>query len=227
MPNHSRLAVLGVAVLAGLAQAAPAQDRNKQTASNKKLYCWNQNGQRICSDTLPPEAVNQARDEFNARSGLRSAEVERALDADERAAAAVSEAQQRADEAAEQTRKRTDQAMLMSYQSEDDLRRVFGERTAIIDNNVRTARYNVTSLRDGLVTLLRSAGERELAGQKVGDKLAGDIRQRHAELLAQQRLQAGFERQRQELDGEIGEILQRYRALKGVPADAVEPPAGG
>ena len=32
------------------------------------------------SDTLPPEAVNAARDEFNARSGLRSAEVERALD---------------------------------------------------------------------------------------------------------------------------------------------------
>ncbi|MFT4247738.1 MAG: hypothetical protein QM581_06830 [Pseudomonas sp.] len=226
MPNHFRLAALGIAAATSLAQAAPTQDRSKQAAS-KKLYCWDQNGQRICSDTLPPEAVDQARDEFNANSGLRSAEIERALNAEERAAAAASEAQHRADEAAEQTRKRTDQAMLMRYQSEDDLRRVFSERTGIIDNNVRTARYNVASLREGLVMLLRNAGERELAGQKVSAKLAGDIRQRHAELLAQQRLQASFERQRQELDGEIGEILQRYRALKGAPTDAVAPPAGG
>lgn len=221
MPNHSRLAVLGIAVLAGLAQAAPAQDRTP-----KKLYCWNQNGQRICSDTLPPEAVNQARDEFNAKSGLRSAEIERALDAEERAAAAANQAQRRADEAAEQTRRRTDQAMLMSYQTEDDLRRVFSERTNIIDNNVHTARYNVASLREGLVTLLRSAGERELAGQKVNDKLAGNIRQRHAELVWQQRLQASFEQQRRDLEGEIDHILQRYRALKDVKPGAADLPAG-
>lgn len=222
--NPSRLVPLGVALLAGLAAGASAQD--KSAAGNKKLYCWNQNGQRICSDTLPPEAVNQARDEFNARSGLRSAEVERALNAEERAAALADAAQRRADEAAEQTRKRTDQAMLMSYQSEDDLRRVFGERSTIVDNNVRTARYNVASLREGLVTLLRSAGERELAGQKVNDKLAGDIRQRHAELVRQQQLQAGFEQQRRELESEIEQALQRYRALKG-PSAAAPPPVGG
>ena len=46
----------------------------------------------------------------------------------------------------------------MSYQSEDDLRRVFNERTSIVDNSIRTARYNVTSLREGLdetLTVLR------------------------------------------------------------------------
>ncbi|HBK46726.1 MAG TPA: hypothetical protein DDZ67_09900 [Xanthomonadaceae bacterium] len=197
--------------------------KSGQAASKKTLYCWDHNGQRICSDTLPPEAVNQARDEFNARSGLRSAEVERALNADERAAAAATEAQRKADEAAEQTRKRTDQAMLLSFQSEDELRRVFNERIGIIDNNIHTARYNVTSLREGLVSQLRSAGDRELGGQKVADKLAGEIQQRHRELLWQQRLQASFERQRAELDGEIEDILQRYRAMKGTPA---APPAG-
>jgi hypothetical protein len=226
MTNRFRMATLGVIMLASMAHAAaPAQ--NSQAGSNKKLYCWNQNGQRICSDTLPPEAVNQARDEFNAKSGLRSAEIERALSADERAAAAAVEAQHRADEAAQQTRKRTDQAMLMSYQTEDDLRRVFSERTNIIDNNVRTARYNVTSLREGLVTLLRSAGERELAGQKINDKLAGNIRQRHTELVGQQRLQASFEQQRRDLDGEIDNTLQRYRALKAAnPGPAAALPTG-
>ncbi|MEE7548589.1 hypothetical protein HF319_17530, partial [Xanthomonas sp. Kuri4-1] len=143
---------------------------------------------------------------------------------EERAAAAAQAAQQQADAAAEQTRKRTDQAMLLSYQDEGELRRVFNERVAIIDNNIQTARYNVKSLREGLVSLLRMAGDRELAGQKVADKLAGDIQQRHRELQAQQRLQSSFEQQRAALDGEIDDTLQRYRTLKGPAAQAT--PAG-
>lgn len=141
------------------------------------------------------------------------------MSSDERAAAAASEQQRQADLAAEQMRQRTDQAMLMSYQNEDDLRRVFNERIAIVDNNIHTARFNVTSLREGLASMLRTAGDRELAGQAVADKLAGDIQQRHRELMAQLRLQTSFEQQRVALDGEIADILLRYRAMK-------EPPAG-
>ncbi|KHM93109.1 hypothetical protein OR60_13710 [Xanthomonas vesicatoria] len=211
------LAALAVAVV-----AAPGVAQDKPAA--KKLYCWNQNGARVCSDTLPPEAVNQARDEFNAKSGLRSAEVQRAMSGDERAAAAASEQQRQADLAAEQMRQRTDQAMLMSYQSEDDLRRVFNERIAIVDNNIHTARFNVTSLREGLASMLRTAGDRELAGQAVADKLADDIQQRHRELMAQLRLQTSFEQQRTALDGEIADILQRYRAMKETPG--ASSPAG-
>lgn len=217
MPNtrNAMLAIAALAVLSLQAEAAqPAKKKSNTPATPKKLYCWDQNGQRTCSDTLPSEAVNQARDEINANSGMRSAEIDRALNADERAVAAAAAAQQQADLAAEQTRKRTDQALLTTFQSEDDLRRVFAERTALIDNNVQTARYNVSSLREGLITLLRDAGNRELAGQKVPDKLAGDIQKRHNELIWQQRLQASFERQRVELDGEIEQILQRYRAMR-------------
>lgn len=220
MPKQTRLAMLGVAALATLALPAQAQSSDPQAAAKKKLYCWDQNGQRICSDTLPAEAVNEARDEFNARSGTRSGGIGRALTAEERAAAAAEEAQRQADQAAEQTRKRTDQAMLLSFQSEDELRRVFNERTNIVDNNVQTARYNVASLREGLVSLLRAAADRDLAGQKVPDKIAADIQQRHRELLWQQRLQTSFEQQRADLEGEIEQILQRYRALKGMPAPA-------
>lgn len=220
MPIHTRLALL--AAVAAAVVAAPGVAQDKPAA--KKLYCWNQNGARVCSDTLPPEAVNQARDEFNVKSGMRSAEVQRVMSSDERAAAAASEQQRQADLAAEQMRKRTDQAMLMSYQSEDDLRRVFNERIAIVDNNIHTARFNVTSLREGLASMLRAAGDRELAGQAVADKLAGDIQQRHRELMAQLRLQGSFEQQRTALDGEITDILQRYRAMKGAQDTAT--PAG-
>lgn len=224
-PNPSIAGAGMLLVLAAL--AAPALAQNKPADAGKKLYCWdNARGERICSDTLPPEAVNSARQEFNARSGLRSAEVQRALTVEERADAELAAAQAQVDAAAVETRRRTEQAMLSTYGSEDALRRVFNERAAIVDNNIKTAIYNVGSLREALATQLSTAGDRELAGQKVTDKQAGDIRQRHTELLAQLRLQAAFEQQRKALDVEIAETLARYRELKGIaaPADAAGAP---
>lgn len=226
MPISSKIGVCaGLLMLAAL--ALPASAQTKPEAAAKKLYCWNNDrGERICSDTLPPEAVNSAREEFNARSGLRSAEVDRALTAEERADAALAQAQAQVDAAALETRKRTEQAMLATYGSEDALRRVFNERTAIVDNNIKTANYNVTSLREALAAQLLSAGNKELAGQKVSDKQAEEIRLRHNELLAQLRLQTAFEHQRQTLEVEIAETLSRYRELKGiVPAQSAAVPA--
>ena len=47
--------------------------------AQKKVYCWNEGGQRVCSDALPPGKENLARDEISARSGLRTGQVQRAL----------------------------------------------------------------------------------------------------------------------------------------------------
>ncbi len=217
-PNPSIAGAGALLVLAAL--ASPGLAQNKPADSGKKLYCWDEGGRRICSDTLPAEAVNNAREEFNARSGLRSAEVQRALTAEELADAALAAAQAQVDAAAVETRKRTEQAMLSTYGSEDALRRVFNERAAIVDNNIKTAIYNVASLREALATQLSIAGDHELAGQKVADKQVEGIRQRHNELLAQLRLQAAFEQQRRTLDVEIAETLARYRELKGIAAPA-------
>ena len=125
-------------------------------------------------------------------------------------------AQTQLDKMAELTRQRTEQAMLVTYSDEDALRRVFSERQEVLDNNLKTARYNVASLRDSLVALLGAAGDRELAGAAVADKQADLIRQRHAQLRSQQRLQASFEQQQVALKAEIETILQRYRELKGL-----------
>lgn len=210
-----RLAAL--ALLASLATPGAAQDK----PANKKLYCWNQNGQRTCADSLPPEAMSAAREEISIRSGMRTGEVQRALTDEERALQAEEEARRRTEALALETRRRTDQAMLTTFQNEDELRRVFAERVNLVDNSIKTARYNVSSLRDGLVVLLQTAGQRELAAKPVPDEVAENIRQRHAHLVYNTLLQRSFERQRAALDVEIEDILARYRTLKGEePAQA-------
>ena len=209
--------MLGLLAAGILLPTAALAQANKDAAP-KKLYCWNENGQRKCADSLPPEAMAAAREEINVRSGMRTGEVQRALTDEERAAQAEEEAKRKTEALAAETRRRTDQAMLTSFQTEEELRRVFAERVNLVDNSINTARYNVASLREGLVTLLRTAGERELSGKPVPDKLAGDIRVRHAQLLYHTALQASFERQRAELDVEIEQIMQRYRDLKASDA---------
>ena len=220
MPINRLLVLVASVALSPLALA----QGSKPAAPAKKLYCWNENGQRVCSDALPADAVNRARDEISAKSGLRTAEVERALTDEERAQAAEAEVQRKVDQATADTRRRTDQAMLASYETEEALNRVFKERISIVDNSIRTARYNVTSLREGLVSLLQTAGDRELSSQPISTELAANITRRHRELVRQRQLQASFENQRTELDVEIADIVRRYRDLKAVApptADAV------
>ena len=218
MPVKTEHRTLRVLLAAGLVLPALALAQDKKDDAAKKLYCWSENGQRKCADSLPPEAMAAAREEISISSGMRTGEVQRAMTDAERAAQAEEEAKRKTEALAAETRRRTDQAMLTSFQSEDELRRVFAERINLVDNSINTARYHVTSLREGLVTLLRSAGERELAEKPVPDKLASDIRVRHAQLLYHSALQASFERQRAELDVEIDDILQRYRQLKASDA---------
>lgn len=213
-------------LLAALLVAAPLAHAqgNKGAAApaNKKLFCWEEKGQRVCSDALPADAVNIARDEISAASGLRTGGVDRAMTDEERAQAAVAAQQQLIDAAAADMRRRTDAAMLLSYRSEEELRRVFNERTAIVDNNVRTARYNTISLRDGLISLLQTAGDNELAGRPVPKEMVASIHQRHTELVRTRRLQQSFEKQRAELDVEITDILQRFRSMKGITPEQAE-----
>ena len=59
-------------------------------ASAQKLYRWvDEDGKVQYSQSLPPEAVDRARRELSARSGMTTGEVDRALSDDERAEAAA------------------------------------------------------------------------------------------------------------------------------------------
>lgn len=219
MPIQTRWPLPWIACLALLPALAIAQQKPSAT---KKLYCWDQDGQRICADALPPEALSAAREEISLSSGMRTGQVQRALTDEERAAKADEEAVRRTEALAAETRRRTDQALLSTFQNEDELRRVFAERMTLVDNSIQTSRYNVTSLREGLVTLLHTAGERELGGKPVPDKLADNIHQRHAQLIYHQLLQRSFERQRAALDAEIADTLERYRLLKANDAPGAQ-----
>lgn len=204
-----------------LSTTVSAQQKDKP----KKLYCWDEGGRRVCSDTLPASAVGHQRTELNATTGSAINRVSRALTEEERAAAAL---QAKAQES-EEDRRRREMAMVVSYATEKDLQRAFQERFALVDEGLKSSSMAHTNLHKSLISLLRQANELELAGKPVGKALRNRILTQHRELglllATQQRLHA----ERGTLQGEYERALVRYRELKGsgTPSVATTTPAAG
>ena len=217
---------LGLAA-ALLATPADAQQKKNQEAGKKKLYCWNEGGRRVCGDALPANAVDSARTEISAKSGMATGQVGRALTPEERAAAA---AQAELDKQAQfklAAQRMREHAMAESYATEADLRRAFNDRIALLDDTIKAAQLSIGGLRQSLISLLRQAGEAELAGKPVPANLTGTIRTQHGELMRQQTLLVAHRQDRSEIDAELASALQTYRQLKTPKAPAAAPVGDG
>lgn len=210
--------LLALALAAALPLHAAAQKRppaGKAAQAGKKLYCWNEGGQQICGDALPPSAVDRARTEINPRSGMRSGEVARALTAEERAAAAQAAKDAAVVADAEAAARRRDMAMVESYVTEDDLRRAYNERIALVEESLKTSTLGIANLQQSLLSLLRQAAEVELQAKPVRKPLVDNIQRQHADLLRLQAMAKKQEGDRAVLGDELEQALARYRAMKG------------
>lgn len=212
----SRPRLLTAALLLALAPLASAQNT---AAPAKKLYCWNEGGRKVCGDALPASAVDSARTEINARSGMATKRLDRALTADERAAAEAAGRVEREAALAAEAEKRRFMAMVESFQTEEELRRAFESRISLSQDSIKTARMGIGGLRISLVDMLRRASQSELDKRPVPQKLAGDIRHQHAQLIRQQAALVRMQRDAQDIRAQLDEALTRYRDLKS-PATA-------
>ena len=212
-------AATALAISAGLVTGVQAQ------STQKKVYCWNQNGQKICSDALPAAAADSARTEISTKSGLATGQVARALTEDERADAAVSATVARRQAEAEAMQSRRDLAMVESYTAEEDLRRAYGERTTLVDETIKASEMGLSNQRLSLISLLRQAGDWELDKKPVPKPLAESILQQHNDLLRQQQILAEQERDRETLGAELDDAVARYRMLKTPDAGDTTAPA--
>ncbi|MEO6154465.1 MAG: hypothetical protein ABIP16_01900 [Thermomonas sp.] len=225
MSHRNRMLFGAIALMfgMGLGASADAQAQTKAKAkTQKKLYCWNQNGRKICSDALPAEAANAARTEISTRSGLATGQITRALTDNERTAAAVTTAVARRQAEAEAIRERRDLAMVESYVTEADLRRAYGERTSLLDETLKASLLGLSNLRLSLITLLRQAGDWELDHKPVPKQLAQSILQQHNDLIRQQQILAEQQYDRTTLDAEMTDAVRRYRTLKAADTSSSE-----
>ena len=202
--------IAGLACMLLLATAtAAAQDKTA-----KKIYCWEEDGHKVCGDALPADATDAARTEISARTGIAVRSLERAPTDEERAAAADARKQAALEAEADAAAKRRDLAMVESYATEDDLRRAYGERITLVEESLKTSRLGLVNLRQSLLSLLRQAADLELQSKPVNKALTGNIQRQHGDLLRQQVVLEQQLKDRQSLGSDLEEALSRYRALK-------------
>jgi hypothetical protein len=214
--------VLCVAVLA----AVVAGGALAQSAKGPKLYRWvDKDGKVHYDDALPPEAVNQARKEFNARTGSATAEIERAMTDEERAAADAAAAQAANAAKIAEEQRHQEEVMMATYSTENDMRRAYGERIGLLKTTLESTEVSIRNVRENLATMLSQAADAELAGRKVPPERDAAIRELHVEFQRQQQFQGNRRAELEALDAEFARMLARSRELKN--GGAPPPPAGG
>lgn len=222
------LAIAFALVASGNVVAAKKTAVTAKAAATKKLYRWvDKDGKVHYDDALPPEAIDQARQELSAKSGATTATVDRAMTEEERVqqAAAAAAAAQAAAQAQQQAQQ--DQTMMSMFGSEDALRHSYEERTSLLQQSLEVTQVSIKSLRISLASQLSDAATAELSDKPVNGKRDATVRKLHADLLTQQGFLKNRESELNALDQEYARVLARYRELKSaaMPATAAPPPA--
>lgn len=213
MPKLRRVAM---ATAMAIGAACLTAQSHAQDAGTKKLYCWNENGRKVCSDALPPSAVDRQRTEINQTSGTAVREVSRALtDAEREQAALAAKAAE-----SENDRLRKELAMVHTFATEADLERSFRNRFDLLDESLKGSALSAKNLRHSLLNLLEQANDNELQNKPVSKRTTEKIRTQQQELRQLQALERRQTQERAELDLQFQAALQRYRELKKAMAEA-------
>jgi hypothetical protein len=221
MPGRA-LRIATAALVLGYVALAGAQNK----APDRKLFCWNENGRKVCSDSLPASAVDRQRVEINQTSGTAVRTIDRALTETER------EQQAAAAKAAEgqEARLRREMAMVQTFSTEADLERSFRNRFELLDASLKSSALAIKNLRQSLLTMLRQANDSELENKPVGKRTVEKLRTQQQELRQLTTMQQRQTQERAELDVQFQSALLRYRELKkqmsdGAPQSAAIQPS--
>ncbi|MBP6533482.1 MAG: DUF4124 domain-containing protein [Arenimonas sp.] len=213
---------LGATLIAGVA------------AQEKKIYRWvDKDGKVQISDQLPPDAVDKARKEYNAKTGSLKNDVQSQLSPAEKAAAEHQAQAEAAVMAEAEKAKRIEQSMLINYATEQDLQRFFDERTDLLKQTIISLKASIQSRRAFLISSLNEMSEAEINGQTLDAgklKMLAETQALVAEQTAQMdRLNVSY----RALQAEFAKTLDKYRSMKAeadsrrivLPVDAGAAPA--
>ena len=209
------IVLLGLGFLS-CAHAAPPP------VSGKRVQCWTDDqGQRACGDSIPPQYAKQQREIFDAQGRIREIKPR------EKTAAEIAAEEQAARDKAEaalqaQKRRDYDRFLLGTYNRDKDIERARDERLAILDG------------RSKLIEKALSDNDRAIAQQQARVDNAGkDGKQPSTALTrkledlkqtreANQRSLSELAAEKQKTTDKYAADLARFRELRGEPAAPAE-----
>jgi hypothetical protein len=193
-----------------------------------QIVCWKDKAGKVigCGDRVPPEYMDAATREIDAKSGLTrkttgtaEEEARRAAEVEQKKQQVEEEKRRRADQ------NRKDQALLETYLNEGEIDRRRDRELAEVDrvlDQFHSLQKSTTARHSDAVARLAAA---EKAG-KPSDALKDEVARVEAEKVKVERGIAAREKDRADITARYAETKQRYLELKGGGAkSAAVPPA--
>ena len=198
----SRLLIL---VLAGFVISA--------TATAQKLYKWvDEDGNVHYSDQVPPDQVEQAREELNTQ-GIVVERVERALTDEEKAALEAEKAAAEARARELEQRRAEDRKLLAIYASEADIHRSKEQQIESIDRSIEAAQAFIEGQSKSLASLLERAARQEDDGTEIGENLRKSIAMAQEQIRIQEEYIDAKEAERAATEKYYDAEIARYREI--------------
>ena len=222
------LILIATLTLALSGPAAMAAKPKKGASAPKKIYCWEDKGVRVCGDALPASAVNNARTEINARTGLATRQVDRVLTPEEQAAAAAAAQQAQLLQQQQALLLQQQQQLVMSYANEGELNRAYDDKEAGVRKTMAETVKNITSLRTALIQKLEYATEMQMQKKSLPGKSSQSIQDLHQQVRAQEgnlaQQEAGLLRLQQERAANLA-LFKSLQAQTQASASVPQAPA--
>lgn len=223
MTRHTLALALAVALATGFAAtpvdaAGPA--RSKPGAKQKIYKCKDAQGQIYYSQSYDPKLCGAQGGAQLNEQGLPVKQIERVKTPEELAAEKAKAEQEAAAKQAIEDRKRDDQVLLMSYASEDDLKRSHEQQMQAIDTAIATTNMQLGNQQKSLADLLASAAEAERAGRPVPPALATSIATVRTQIEEQNTYIARKEAEKADAEKSFAEKLAHYREVVKRQEDA-------
>jgi hypothetical protein len=201
---NMRLPFIAFLVLAVVSAPAVAQ----------KMYKWTDaEGNVHYSDSVPPEHIDEPRDEFN-KHGRVVEHTERALTPEEIKAKEAAEEVARIEELRKEQQLADDRKLLTVYAAEGDIIRTRDQQASVIERSIVAGQAIVTGQTKSLAGLMERAAQLEGQGQVVSEALQTSIKEMQRQINVQKGYVRRMEQEKADTIKRFDAELERYRDVK-------------
>lgn len=181
------------------------------------VQCWTDNqGQRACGDSVPPQYARQQREVFDSQGRVRQVKPREKTEAE---VAAEEKAKREADALAlkQQKQRDYDRFLLSTYNSEKEIEHARDERITMLDGRQRLVAKSVADNQKAIDQQQRLIDNLTKAGKKPGVALTRKLDELKQTLTDNKAALANYAAEKQQVTDKYNADLVRYRELNAEP----------
>lgn len=181
------------------------------------VQCWTDNqGQRACGDSVPPQYARQQREVFDSQGRVRQVKPREKTEAE---VAAEEKAKREADALAlkQQKQRDYDRFLLSTYNSEKEIEHARDERITMLDGRQRLVAKSVADNQKAIDQQQRLIDNLTKAGKKPGVALTRKLDELKQTLTDNKAALANYAAEKQQVTDKYNADLARYRELNAEP----------